>query len=80
MSETLQSPRHHALCAALAERRLAAGLTQLEVAKRLGRYQSYIAHVESGQRRIDVVEFLALAEAIGFNPTNLIKRLFAIRS
>jgi hypothetical protein len=34
-----------------------------------GRYQSYIASIENGLRRVDVVEFLQLAEAIGFDPT-----------
>jgi hypothetical protein len=49
------------------------------MAKRLKRYQSFVATVESGQRRIDVVEFLDLADAIGFDPREAIKRLRAIR-
>lgn len=49
------------------ERRKSAGLTQADVAKKLGRYQSYVATVEGGQRRVDVVEFLDFAKAIGFN-------------
>jgi transcriptional regulator with XRE-family HTH domain len=55
------------------------GLTQAEVAQRLGQYQSYVARVESGQRRIDVIEFLDLAEAIGFDPQRVMKRLRAVR-
>ncbi len=53
--------------------------TQAEVAKRLKRYQSFVATVESGQRRIDVVEFIDFADAIGFDPRDAIKRLRAIR-
>lgn len=79
MSQTLRSPRHEALRALIVEKRKKAGLTQAEVAKRLGRYQSFIATVESGQRRIDVVEFLDLAEAIGFDPRDAIRQLRAIR-
>jgi transcriptional regulator with XRE-family HTH domain len=75
MSRTLQSPRHSALRALLIEKRKKAGLTQAEVAKKLGRYQSYVATLESGQRRIDVVEFLDLADAIGFDPRDAIRRL-----
>jgi len=30
--------------------------------------QSFVARVESGERRIDVVEFLNIAKAIGFDP------------
>jgi transcriptional regulator with XRE-family HTH domain len=64
MSQTLQSPR-----------RKKAGLTQSEVAVKLGRYQSFVANIESGQRRIDVVELLDLGAAIGFDPREAIKRL-----
>jgi hypothetical protein len=48
------------------------------VAEKLGRYQSFVANIESGQRRIDVVEFLDLASAIGFDPRDAIKRLSSI--
>jgi transcriptional regulator with XRE-family HTH domain len=63
----------------LVERRKKAGLTQAEVAKRLGRYQSYVATIESGQRRIDVVEFIALAAAIGFDPANAVRKVARVR-
>jgi transcriptional regulator with XRE-family HTH domain len=53
-----------------------AGLTQAEVASKLERPQSYISKYESGERRLDVVEFLELARAIGFDPNRLIKRLY----
>jgi transcriptional regulator with XRE-family HTH domain len=75
MPDTLRSPRHEALRAFLVERRKKAGLTQADVAARLGRYQSFVATVESGQRRVDVVEFLDFAEAIGFNPREAIARI-----
>jgi transcriptional regulator with XRE-family HTH domain len=75
MSRTLRSARHEALVALLVEKRREAGLTQAQVAKKLKRYQSYVAIVESGQRRIDVVEFLDFADAIGFDPRDAIKRL-----
>jgi HTH-type transcriptional regulator/antitoxin HipB len=74
MSQTLRSPRHEALRALIVEKRKKAGLTQVEVTKRLKRYQSFIATVESGQRRIDVVEFLDLADAIGFDPRGALCR------
>jgi len=38
-----------------------------ELANKIGEHQSFIARLESGQRRIDVVEVIALAEAIGFD-------------
>jgi hypothetical protein len=50
-------------------------MTQAEVAKKLRRYQSFVATVESGQRRIDVVEFLAFAAAIGFDASRAIREI-----
>jgi transcriptional regulator with XRE-family HTH domain len=43
------------------EAREAAGLTQASVAASLGRPQSYVSKIESGERRIDPVELQALA-------------------
>jgi len=54
------------------EQRKEAGLTQAQLAKRLRRYQSFVATVESGQPRIKVVEFLDSAEATGFDPIDAI--------
>ncbi|MDI7920705.1 helix-turn-helix domain-containing protein [Ferirhizobium litorale] len=67
VQKTLGSRRHEALVARIIEKRKAAGLTQEDLARALGEHQSFIARLESGQRRIDVIEYLTLAEAIGFN-------------
>jgi hypothetical protein len=78
MPKTLRSPRHEALIALLVKERKKAALTQAAVAKKLRRFQSFVATVEGGQRRIDVVEFLDFADAIGFDPRVAIKRLRAV--
>jgi transcriptional regulator with XRE-family HTH domain len=75
MSRTLRSSRQKKLIALIIAERKAAGLTQTEVAKKLRRYQSIVANIESGERRIDVVEFLDLADAIGFDAGKLIENL-----
>jgi hypothetical protein len=75
MSRTLQSPRHVSLRALLVESRKTAGLSQAAVAAKLGRYQSFIANVESGQRRVDLVEFIELSEVIGFDPCKALRRV-----
>jgi len=80
MSKTLRSPRHEALRAFLVEKRKKARLTQADVASRLGRYQSFVAAIESGQRRIDVVELLDIADAMGFEPSEAIARLRLIKA
>jgi len=71
----LGPPRDEALRAFIVATREAAGLRQVDVAERLGRYQSYVSHVESRQKVIDVVELMAWAEAIGFDPVEAIRHL-----
>ena len=46
----------------LRKARLEAGLTQVQIAKKLGRPQSHISNVESGQQRVDVVELKRFAK------------------
>ena len=72
--------QHKALVALLRTERKAAGLRQIDLAKRLHEQQQWVALVERGQRRISVVEFLALAHAIGFDPAKAIKKLYRIKN
>ncbi len=65
MAKTIRSNGHLALCEALIAARVEAGLTQMELAKRLRCHQSFIARFESGERRIDVVELIVIARALG---------------
>ena len=66
MSKTLGTSRHRALIAFLTAKRKAAGMSQSELAKALGEYQSFVARMESGQRRVDVIEYERLAEILNF--------------
>ena len=75
MSKTIHTERHRRLRELLVARRKAAGLTQTVVAERLGKPPSYVAKYEGGDRRIDVLEFLDIAAAIGFEPCALIRSL-----
>ena len=43
-------------------------MTQAQLAERLGEYQSFVARLESGQRRVDVVELIELGGILGFDP------------
>jgi predicted transcriptional regulator len=72
MSRTLDARRHEALRAFLVERRKSAGLRQIDLAKRLGRTQSYVSDIEIGQKRIALIELIEWAEAIGFDPEKAI--------
>lgn len=61
----------------LVEQRKRAALSQSDLADRLGRYQSVVSSIESGGRRIDVVELLDIAEVIGLDVHALIDDLLA---
>jgi transcriptional regulator with XRE-family HTH domain len=50
-----------------------AGISQIELAKKLKRSQTFVTRMETGRRRIDVVEYLELAEVIGFDAAKLIE-------
>lgn len=73
MARSFGTRRHAALVAFLRERREKAGLTQQDVARRLKRYQSFVADYEGGQKRIDAVLLVEIAEAVGFDPREAIK-------
>jgi transcriptional regulator with XRE-family HTH domain len=78
MPRSRRSPRYAALCASVTEARLAAGLTQADLARELRRPQSFVSKVESGERRLDVVEFLEVARALGCDATAIVTALLAI--
>jgi transcriptional regulator with XRE-family HTH domain len=75
LSKTIYSERDKRLRELLKTRRKAAGLTQTVVANRLRKPPSYVAKYEGGDRRLDVIEFLDVAAAIGFDPCRLIRSL-----
>lgn len=75
MAKSLRSPKHLALIAVLRHARLTAGMTQQDVAEVLSRPQSFVAKVEVGERRLDVIEFMELARALGHTPQNLIGKV-----
>lgn len=73
--KTLRSRRHRALCAALVQARKAAGLSQQELASRLKTSQTVIARIETGERRVDVIEFIDLARALRTDPGTVLDEL-----
>lgn len=60
----------------MASARNAAGITQVELAERLGKPQSFVSKVERGERRLDVIEFCQVAEALGRDPASLLAEFF----
>ncbi|WP_434725442.1 helix-turn-helix domain-containing protein [Mesorhizobium sp. RIZ17] len=75
MPKSLRSPRHQRFLAQLISLRNAKGLTQEQVAEKLGRPQSFVAKYEGGERRLDVIEFLDVTAALGVDPCEILARL-----
>ncbi len=73
MAKTLGTEQHKALIAMLIAKREAASLTQAQLAEALGEYQSFVARLESGQRRVDVIELIELARILGFDAAQAVK-------
>lgn len=72
MQDLLRTPRYDRLRELLIAARKRSGLTQTELAERLGCSQSAVSAWETGGRYVDAVEFIYLAEAIGADPAALI--------
>jgi transcriptional regulator with XRE-family HTH domain len=62
---------------ALLDLRNQAGVNQIELAKRLGRQQSFVSNFERGNRGIDVIEFYAITRALGADPAVVFRELVA---
>jgi transcriptional regulator with XRE-family HTH domain len=58
----------------LLEKRKRSGKSQTELSASIGRPQSYISNIESGQHRLDIVELIQLAEALRFDAGAFVKK------
>lgn len=73
--KSVHSIRQQMIAAALAHQRRSKGLTQAQVAKALGRHQPFVANIESGERRVDLVELLDLAAILDLDVVALVRML-----
>jgi helix-turn-helix protein len=73
LDKSVHSGGQSAFCKLMVKARKA--LTQRELADRLHKPQSFVTKYEGGERRIDVVEFLTVCQAIGVDSAKLLKTL-----
>ena len=67
----IEPEQYRIMGACLAAARQKANLTQTEAAKRLGRKQTFVSEIERGLRRVDVLEIVLIARALGADPSQL---------
>lgn len=75
MTKSVFTGRYERLRKLLVGARKTAGMTQAELARKLGRPQSYVSKYERGERRLDVIEFLDVAAAIETDPVELLRQV-----
>jgi len=74
-------PEHHQVVgAALEAARRRANMTQVELARRLGKPQSVVSAIEAGKRRVDIVEFLLIIRTLGADPVEIFTEIAASRT
>ena len=71
MPTSMFTDAYKVLLDVLVKARKDAGVTQSELGRRLGKGQKYVSVIETGVRRVDLIEFTALAKAIGRDPVRL---------
>lgn len=59
----------------LVKQRKNIGISQYELADRLNRPQSFVAKIEGGERRIDVIEFLDITRALEADPLEILREV-----
>ena len=69
--------RYRRLIEVLVEERRRQGLSQNELAEKLGRQQPFVSRFETGERRLDVAEFADVAVALGLSPRDLVGQFWA---
>lgn len=75
MAKSLHTPEYEYFRLLLVKARENSGLTQSEISARLSRHQSFVAKYEGGERRLDVVEFVAVCKALDIEPEGIIAKL-----
>ena len=72
---SLHTKPYQAFVAVMVLARQEADMSQHELARRIGKPQSFVSKYERRERRLDVAEFIKVARALGLDPAKLIRRI-----
>jgi transcriptional regulator with XRE-family HTH domain len=75
MRRSVHSRAYKVLCKRLVAARHSAELSQQQLAKKLGRHQSYVAKYEGGERRIDIIELAEIASILKLDLVAVVKEV-----
>lgn len=71
----VSSPEYATAVRLLVETRVKLDVSQRDLAQRLGKPRSFVTKIEARERRVDMVEFIAIARALGMSPGQLMSEL-----
>ena len=75
MSKSIYREEHRTLLSLVREGRESRGMTQADVAEKIGLTQARVSDLERGGRRMDVLEYLDYCAAIGLDPIATLRRV-----
>lgn len=75
MPKSVFTDANKAVVEGLIAARKSAGLRQEDLARKLGKPQSFVSRIETGERRLDLVEFYAISKAMGVDPAQLFAQI-----
>lgn len=75
MEKSIYTREYAAVLRLLREAREQAGITQVELAKKLRQSQSYVSKVERGDRRLDIVQLRTICQVLGLTLADFVQRL-----
>ena len=71
----VRSTPYRAAITAIVKERTAVGVSQRELARRLGKPASFVNKIELLERRLDILEFVLIARALGLRPDELFSKV-----
>jgi transcriptional regulator with XRE-family HTH domain len=74
MAKHTYSSRNKKLQELLKEIRTDAGMSQVDLSRKLGQHQSFVSKYETGERRLDLIEIEQICEALGISLSGFVKR------
>ena len=75
MEKSVFTSDYAVLVDTLREVRQAAGMTQVELAKKLGQTQSFVSKLENGQARLDVIQLRTICHVLGTTLPAFVRKL-----
>lgn len=75
MTQSVYTKRYKQFREILIAARKAKAISQTALADQLGRVQTFVSKYERGERRLDVIEFIDVADALGIDPHKVLRLL-----